>query len=117
MYAFDRGEIWSIDAAMLSASKDRIFFDETQFVSALIEYSAVLTRMGVDGPYHWIAGLEGVQDRVLTPARLNLAFPPAVSLASSVVREGKFSGTPKDALASLEPFFAAVFDLGYLGRS
>lgn len=117
VYAFDRGEVWSIDAAMLKYWKGKIFFDTNHYATALTDFSAFLKRVGVEGPYRWSAGLEGVQGRVLHPVGRSFVFPPAESVANSVVGQGDFSGDPNEALASLEPFFAAVYDLGHLTRS
>lgn len=117
VYVFDRGEVWSIDAAMLSYAEDKIFFNTNQYARALTDFTAVLQRVGVEGPYRWAAGLEGIQGRILHPEGRSFVFPPPASVANSVMRQGDFSGDPKEALASLEPFFAAVFDLGHLTRS
>ncbi len=116
VYAFDRGEIWSIDAGYLEFAKDKIFFSPEQYTQALVAFSALLGRLGIAGPYRWKAGLDGIRGRVLQPVGRSYVFPPPASVANSVERQGDFLGKPEDAAQALEPFFAAVFDLGHLTR-
>jgi hypothetical protein len=117
VYVFTSGEVWSIDAALMSYSSDQVFFNPANFVSAIQRFSDLLGRLGVGGPYRWVAGIEGMKNRRLQIDGRAYTFPPAPCLVDSVVCQGEFSGDLAEAGQSIEPFVAEVFDAGHLRRS
>lgn len=116
VYAFSSGEIWSIDAATLNYDANRIFFSVSNFSAALAEYAEVLKRVGVDGPFRWIAGIEGIKGRGLYIEGRSYPFPPANVLRDTVMAQGEYSGEASEAPAAIEPFVAEVYDAGQLAR-
>ena len=62
------------------------------------------------GPYNWIAGIEGVKNRMFAPAERG--FINSTFVVDDVTMEGDFSGIEADAGAALAPFFKKVFDKG-----
>lgn len=66
-FAFETGEIWSVDTTLLSYATDRIFSTEIDrsYISGLQNYSRFLQSLGVKPPYLWIAGLVGIKGRYL----------------------------------------------------
>jgi hypothetical protein len=116
IYGFTSGEVWTIDTAMLAYEPGNIVFDEHQFVEALLDCGAVLARLGIDPPYAWIAGLEGVSGRRLVPVNTRPTFPTAIWNADVLTVPGKFSGVAQDAPTALEEFFVKVYDNAQLRR-
>lgn len=116
VYAFTSGEIWSVDTAYLAASPSEVYFDEKAFTSSLTSCSAVLKRLGIAGPFHWIAGMEGVRGRRLRVANNQPTFLKPEAAANVVEVSGEFSGDAADAERALEPFFRRVFDNHQLTR-
>jgi hypothetical protein len=116
VYAFTSGEIWSLDTTLLQASTTRIFFDPQSYVSALIQFSAALKRLGVSGPYRWIAGIDGMKGRHLSPTGSKRLQVSPACLAEQVIVEGLYSGNAQEAASAIEPFVARVFDAGHLSR-
>ncbi len=117
LYAFTTGEVWSFDVALMKADANRIFFDPETYANALARFADMLNRIGVGGPYRWIAGIDGMKGRRLAIAGRERALPPAPCLVETVVTEGTFSGDPKDVHIAIEPFVEKVFDAGHLRRS
>lgn len=116
VYAFVQGEVWSMDTTLLRSEPSRVFFDPLNYVHALAAYAAMLGRLGVPGPYSWIAGINGLKGRGMELVGSSRVFPPSPCLVGEVVERGEFSGKPEDASAAIEPFVARVFDAGHLVR-
>lgn len=116
IYAFTSGEVWTIDTALLSYEPNAIIFDETKFVAALIDCAILLRRLGIEGPYRWIAGMDGVRGRRLSIAGRGATFPTATWNNNVVTSSGGFSGAEDEAVEALEPFFVKVFDNAHLTR-
>jgi hypothetical protein len=66
-YAFRTGEIWSIDTTLFLFDQGSIAETamEEGLVDGLQRYANVLKRLGLEPPYRWIAGIEGVEERHL----------------------------------------------------
>ncbi|MCA0243816.1 MAG: hypothetical protein LCI02_23610 [Proteobacteria bacterium] len=116
VYAFVQGEVWSMDTTVLRSEPSRVFFDPQNYVHALVAYAALLGRLGVLGPYTWMAGINGLKGRGMEIVGRSRVFPPSPCLVDEVVERGEFSGKPEDASAAIEPFVAQVFDAGNLVR-
>lgn len=112
-FAFETGEIWSIDTSLLSGCGDFLLPAEIEkmYVQQLHEYARVLQGLGIAPPYRWISGLTGVKNRRLQipppPNHMNF-FPGPSCLADIITAEGTYDlqQTPMDAL---RPFFELIF--------
>ena len=106
-YVFNTGEIWVIDA-WLSQIPQYLELDERIFSVTLQQCSDFLSRIGIGGPYRWIAGMEGIQNR-----RLVQADRPSARLGTCIVdlieKDGMYDASQDPRLA-LQPFFEEVFD-------
>lgn len=112
-FAFETGEVWSIDTELLSYDK-QIFFSDfaKRLTSRLPDYAGFLNRLGIAGPYRWIAGMTGVQGYGLS--RPNRWDRPAC-VSDTVVADGLFS-IGDDPKIALQPIFRRLFDkCGVLG--
>ncbi len=117
VFAFNTGEVWTIDSYLLGATGDRkprtILLDERAFAKSLNEYAGFLSRLDVQPPYRWIAGMEGLKGRSLyipaPPGRTALPFPPGSCVADDIVVEGLHSPDVA-ARHSLKPFFEEIYD-------
>jgi hypothetical protein len=112
-FAFETGEVWSIDTTLLAYSGKDILFLEPYFENRLQAYARFLALLGLKPPYNWICGVSGVKGR-------RIQFPPQAGsmripgwpgrqcLTDTIVEEGTYDGaqTPSSALY---PFFKAIF--------
>ena len=107
-YVFNTGEVWVIDA-WLSQIPQYLELDERIFSATLQQCANFLTRIGIGGPYKWIAGMEGIQNR-----RLVLADRPNAKLGTCIVdrieKDGMYDASQDPGLA-LRPFFEEVFEV------
>jgi hypothetical protein len=106
-YIFNTGEIWVIDAWMSQISQF-LELDERIFSATLQQCAEFLSRAEIAGPYKWIAGMEGIQNR-----RLVLADRPNARLGTCIVDRIEKNGiydASQDAGLALRPFFEEVFD-------
>jgi hypothetical protein len=114
-FVFNTGEIWSIDCTMLVYNAaGNIPYLEKLLIDRLQDYALLLSSLGINPPYRWIAGVTGVKDR-------RLEIPPAPGhmvmagwhgprcLSDTIVKEGIYDGSHSPA-ASLSPIFNAIFD-------
>ncbi len=111
-FAFDTGEVWSVDTAYLGFQPDKLFLESIvkAYTSALKDYGEFLQRLGITGPFQWIAGLIGVKKR-------RLAVPPPAGhinihrgqecLGDPIIQSGTYDPA-QDAKKSLQPFFDLV---------
>ena len=120
-FAFERGEVWSIDAYLIAASKlhagERskagIPFLENEFRDSLDRFSAFLKYLGLKRPFRWIAGIEGVKGCGLhyePPPGFQRSFlgPAGTCVADIVSAEGILSEA-ESAGHALKPFFVKIF--------
>jgi hypothetical protein len=118
IFCFATGEVWTIDTAYLASEpQNQVHLSEESFARALMGCAGILRRLGITGPFRWLAGLEGVKNRQLTPVGHAFTVPPPPFLVDMVTREGVFAGSPADPKAALEPFFQAAFDLAHVRRA
>lgn len=117
VFAFNTGEVWTIDSYLLAAAGSQkpstIPLNENAFAKALEGYARFLSRLGVQPPYRWVAGMEGVRGRALyLPApsgRMGLPFPRGSCVVEDIVAEGQH--VPDVAARhSLRPFFEEIYD-------
>jgi hypothetical protein len=107
-YVFSTGEVWVIDA-WLSQIPQYLELDERIFSATLQQCADFLNRIGIGGPYNWIAGMEGIENR-----RLVLADRPNARLGTCIVdrieKNGMYDASQDPGLA-LRPFFEEVFEV------
>jgi hypothetical protein len=113
-FAFETGEVWSIDTWLLACDPIRLFVGEIEglFTRRLQAYARFLAGLGLAPPYRWIGGLVGVKGRRLQipprPGRMQLGLGPEC-LSEIIIEQGLYDGeqTPSSALYSL---FKEIFD-------
>ena len=114
-FAFDTGEVWSIDTDMLSHRVGILPFVESYLVEGIANYAGFLRSLGSQSPYRWDAGITGINGR-----RLNLPGQPSFAGARCVADSIELSGECEnagEAKKALQPFFEKIFDKCGLRRS
>jgi hypothetical protein len=124
LYLFKTGEIWSTDTYW-STMKDEnnnkfILLNEKNFRNSLKTYSETLNKLGINPPYKWIAGIEGVYNRGIlmmsrsgyysSDSRVRGSF-----MLQSIVEEGIYI-PPQNPADALKPFFDRVYECCGLER-
>jgi len=110
VFAFETGEIWSIDTDQLRFGS--IPFIEPIYKSRLQDYARFLGSLGLDPPYRWNCGMTGVKGyRFQMPVRDGYMQhgPGPLCLADTIRSEGDFNGFEPPQTA-LYPFFKEIFD-------
>jgi hypothetical protein len=111
-FVFETGEIWAIDTGMLSIASQFVYFGDVQnaMCGVLPHYTRFLHDLGIEPPFRWIAGLDGIKGRQLDVqppgegiSRLGEAF-----LKNRIVGHGSYDGA-QEPHAALGPFFREVF--------
>jgi hypothetical protein len=104
VYVFTTGEVWSNDTYWLLPrdNGERLVpaYAEQDFRRALVNYGSFLERLGIPGPYKWVAGMEDLKGRYLfvpPPPNHTRFFPhhDGECLVDEVVESGLYS--PGDA--------------------
>jgi hypothetical protein len=110
---FTTGEIWSVNAYILSASPD-IPFVESWFADAFQGFVSFLqSKLHVPGPYRWIAGVGGAQGRYLqrnTPGEQAYISPRAGPCLSTDIIEQGTDATSEPIHLALRAFFFRIYD-------
>jgi hypothetical protein len=106
-YIFTDGEIWAISTLFLHYYPEQILLEEDRFTASLEQCSKHLQMIGISGPYRWVAGMEGIQDRYLPSQFGGRGHVPC--MVDLVEQPGTYNIGESTALA-LEPFFAEIFD-------
>jgi hypothetical protein len=122
-FAFERGEVWAIDTRILSRIKEYsspgnrsglpVSDMRKDFNRVLASLLSFLDRLGVQPPYRWVAGADGVKMLGLYyPAPPNhrwmLNEPNGSCVADIVSEEGIIDGR-EVASQALKPFFVKLF--------
>ncbi|HEX3747610.1 MAG TPA: hypothetical protein VHW09_26930 [Bryobacteraceae bacterium] len=106
VFMFIDGELWLIDTFPLQNLPKLILLDESGFSNSLLRGAEFLRdRFGIPGPFHWIAGFEGVRGRSMGFS--NFARPVGPCASDLIEVEGDYR-VGEDPLAAMEPFFAKV---------
>jgi hypothetical protein len=112
-YIFDTGEIWSIDAYHLVGTNVIPFF-EPYFIHAFRNYTTFLQgRLSVPPPYHWIAGIEGVNGRPIevplpVSDQLQIQGSHGSCVTDPVIENGIYN-EGANPQTSLRPFFVKLY--------
>jgi TIR domain len=106
-FAFDTGELWSIDTSVLQLTNDkRIDFLSVArvLIQNLNRYGQFLQCLGIKSPFHWKAGIEGVKG-------WKLQVPGAATetcLSDSIEASGTYD-VGQNGAETLRPFFDRMF--------
>lgn len=114
-FAFKTGEVWSIETALLTWNLENLYVTDMEkaFTVSLGNYGLFLKELGIEGPFHWKAGLVGVKGR-------HLGYPPPpnhhwlrdkgpVCATDIIEAEGQLEDGQNPATALL-PFFEKIFE-------
>lgn len=114
-FVFETGEIWAIDTALLSYAPSMLFQGEIEknYSLALGRYVKFLSELGIQGPFRWIAGINGAKGRSFgyppPPGKAWIDNKGPVCAANQIIVEGLYDGTVTP-LESLLPFFKKIFE-------
>jgi hypothetical protein len=107
-YVFDTGEIWGIDALSLNRDHGLIHFDAAMMAATVDGWRALLRRMGAEGPWRWMAGLEETSGRRLAPdSDATLFQPEGRAEDAEITAEGEISDEDPGTVVSSD-FLAAI---------
>jgi hypothetical protein len=111
-FAFETGEVWSIDTSMLNSNIEKLFFLEIAqaFLKGLHNYGLFLRNLGHEPPFDWVAGLERVKGRRLefpSPHGAAFGFAGSTCLSDTVSAKGTFDMKDTPGVA-LRPFFNQI---------
>jgi hypothetical protein len=106
-FAFNTGELWSVDTTVLQLANDkRIDFLSVArvLIQNLNRYGQFLQCLGIESPFQWTAGLEGVKG-------WKLQAPNAVSetCLTNLIEAGGTYDVKQNPAETLRPFFNRMF--------
>jgi hypothetical protein len=115
VFAFETGEVWAVDTWALGVDHSKVPVPQLEryWTQHLQGYAEFLGRLGLHGPYGWIAGISGARHR-------RLAYPPAPGrswypdwsgpecLAEEIVTEGSYY-EEQSPFGALLPFLELIF--------
>lgn len=116
-FVFTTGEVWAVDSylfqPMFGENTKSFYLPEDSFRNALTTYAALLQHLGLEPPYKWIAGIDGIKGKALQffaqPGHMNEVRIGELCLSDYVCETGTY--TPgDDPKESLRPFFESVYD-------
>jgi hypothetical protein len=112
-FAFSTGEIWCVDTTVfqMTGGKHLYFLDIARtLVQKFRGYGEFLRCLGVEPPYKWIAGLEGIKGwRLKVPPPTNHSTSPGETCLSDVVVVNGTYDLEQPAALTLLPFFSHIF--------
>ena len=106
-YVFTTGEVWIINAFI---GRSGFFFElnESGYNKSIEGSASLLESLGINGPYRWVVGIEGIKDNQLRiPNRYDRVWGPCMT--DMVKREGLYR-KGDDLAKLLDPFFDEVYD-------
>ena len=105
----DDAEIWVIDTWYLRARPALIILEAHRWAKTLQQVAEFLTTdLNIPGPYHWIAGYEGVAGRKLNISdQMGRTWGPCAD--NIIEKDGKFS-FGKNAEEVLQKFFREIYE-------
>jgi hypothetical protein len=107
VYAFITGELWVINAWVLDHLPDRIILEENRFTASLEALTKFLGHLGIQGPYRWTAGMEGLKGRYLDGTNSPRLWGPC--MVDVIEKEGIYNAGDS-AAELLQPFFEEISD-------
>jgi hypothetical protein len=123
VFVFTTGEIWTIDAYTLGATKQENLIPplESEFRRTMASYGNFMSdKLGIEPPFKWTAGMDGLKGRGLyippPPNRTSWQRSPAGKCQLDTI-EGAGSYSPGESTAEcLKPFFTKLYDSCGLSR-
>jgi hypothetical protein len=113
-FVFTTGEVWIINA-WLAQTGPHFELNESGFIQTVERCAAFLENLGVQQPYGWVVGIEGIKDRQLRiPNRYDRVWGPC--MIDMMKLEGSYRKGDNTA-DLLRPFFENVFDQCGVQRS
>jgi hypothetical protein len=110
VFMFTDAEIWTVDTYSLEALPELIPLDEAGFGKSLEQCPTFLRdRLGIGGPFRWVAGLEGVSGRALPIPNDRFGRTRGPCAKNLIEKSGTYS-LGDDPAGALEPFFAEIFE-------
>ena len=113
-FAFVTAELWCVDTSILTLdSKRNLYFLDIarKLVEKLSSYGRFLQCLGVQPPFNWAAGIEGVKGWTLQiptqPNHINV-FPGEKCLTNIIAATGTYD-FEQPAGIPLQPFFKQLF--------
>lgn len=128
VFVFTTGEVWTIEASLVSEAKDYSRFGrrpgvptmEQEFKTALHRYDRLLKRLGLKRPFRWIAGYDGIVGAGLyydpPPGLVGLAAGPVGTAVADRVEATGLLEEGVSPAAALKPLFVKLFDICGLTR-
>jgi len=112
-FAFETGEIWSIDTELLSYYNKELNFMENYYKEGIQNYAQFLQSIGLQPPYRWIAGIVGIKGRHLQyptqPGYRRISSLGPRCATDVIEAEGRYDGIENIGTALL-PFFNKIFE-------
>jgi hypothetical protein len=115
-FAFESGEVWAISTYPLTTTSEDIFVDEIEklLTDGLPGYAKFMTILGMQPPYRWIAGLNGVRGRELqypvAPGRMRIpGWGSHKCVSEYIISEGSYN-TAQSPINALLPFFDEIYN-------
>jgi hypothetical protein len=105
-FVFRTGEVWGVDAISMNTDREVIRYDPAAMAAALAGYRGLLKRLGVNGPYHWIAGMEGTANRSLAPVIATFHAPEGYATGDMITAKGDLENDQDPADAARAYHFA-----------
>jgi hypothetical protein len=107
-FAFETGEVWSVDTTFLNGHKMAFLQIARALVHGLHNYALFLRNLGYEPPFEWIAGIEGVKNwELMLETRLGLSR--AACLSNSPMEKGTYDMNETPGIALL-PFFTQLMN-------
>jgi len=113
-FAFETGEVWSVDTSLLGILGRKNLYFETiarAFTPRLLDYGRFLENLGHKPPFDWIAGLEGIKGwRLQVPPPPNHAnFGPGNACLSDIIMARGTYNSDQAPQVAIKPFFDQLF--------
>jgi hypothetical protein len=114
VFAFTTGELWSVDTSHLGLAKEKkhlYFLNIAQMlVPKLRDYGQFLQSIGIQPPFKWIAGMEGIKGwRLKVPPPPGYSDAPGETCLSDVVEASGTYDLQQPRALALRPFFNQLF--------
>jgi hypothetical protein len=110
-FAFESGEVWSVDTDYLRYGQTIPFVEEI-FVARLQSYARFLKSLGIEPPFKWSCGITGVKGyRVQVPVpNGQYRLGPGPQCLKDMIQASGTLDEDESAQSALYPFFKEIFD-------
>jgi hypothetical protein len=118
VFVFKTGEVWTINSNYVNETAERNMLPlwEKDFNSALARYATYLQKLGIERPFQWIAGLEGIKGRgIYMPHWRGNQVPAGRAMLDVVEVNGTYM-PDEESSAALESFYARAYEVCGLER-